>query len=86
MSDGAVKIRTRLIGLLVCSLAVVHAWAQLPGIAFSHYTTDEGLPHDFVRALTFDRAGFLWIGTHDGVARFDGRRFETFRHRDTFPN
>ncbi len=44
------------------------------------------MPHDFVRALAFDQEGFLWIGTHNGAARFDGRRFEIFRHNDTLSN
>jgi PAS domain S-box-containing protein len=33
-----------------------------------------------VRAILQDRVGFLWVGTADGLSRYDGRRFRTFRH------
>ncbi|MDX1625987.1 MAG: two-component regulator propeller domain-containing protein, partial [Wenzhouxiangellaceae bacterium] len=39
-------------------------------------THDEGLPLDTVNALAEDGHGFLWVGTEDGLARFDGREFD----------
>jgi len=41
-----------------------------------HYDTEQGLPLDTVYALAGDRHGFVWVGTEDGLARFDGRRFD----------
>jgi len=38
-----------------------------------------GLPHQTVLSLLEDRDGFLWIGTSDGLARFDG--IETLVHK-----
>ena len=32
------------------------------------------------RAIAQDAAGFLWIGTQDGLARFDGYEFKVHRH------
>lgn len=79
--------------LWLCLAILAHGnlvFAQLPGIAFSHYNSEDGLPNDNISALTLDREGFLWVGTTDGLARFDGRRFEVFRHTDndskTIPN
>ena len=43
-----------------------------------HFTTAEGLPVSSASAARIDRDGFLWLATHDGLARFDGRRFEIF--------
>lgn len=43
---------------------------------------DEGLPVNGINALHFDRRGYLWIATFDGLVRFDGQRFVTFRPRD----
>lgn len=42
------------------------------------YTTKEGLPSNSVYRTVIDRKGFLWIATENGLARFDGRRFETY--------
>jgi ligand-binding sensor domain-containing protein/signal transduction histidine kinase len=36
---------------------------------------DDGLPHNSVQAIVQTRDGFLWIGTFNGLARFDGVRF-----------
>ncbi len=39
------------------------------------WTTREGLPSDSVTAVLRARDGYLWVGTTDGLARFDGARF-----------
>jgi diguanylate cyclase (GGDEF)-like protein len=41
--------------------------------AFRRITTTEGLPHNGVDAVLFDRDGHLWASTDDGVARVDAR-------------
>lgn len=43
-----------------------------------HFSTADGLPVSSASAARTDRDGFLWLATHDGLARFDGRRFEIF--------
>jgi ligand-binding sensor domain-containing protein len=37
------------------------------------FTDADGLPQNSVQALTIDRRGYLWIGTQDGAARYNGR-------------
>ena len=37
------------------------------------YTERDGLPQGTIHAIAFDRRGFLWVGTQDGAARFNGR-------------
>lgn len=39
------------------------------------WQTDEGLPQNSVHALAQTPDGYLWVGTHEGLARFDGVRF-----------
>jgi len=46
---------------------------------FVRWSSEDGLPHDSVFALAQDAAGFLWVGTAEGLARFDGYEFETYR-------
>jgi ligand-binding sensor domain-containing protein/signal transduction histidine kinase len=43
----------------------------------------DGLPDNQVQALLQTRDGFLWIGTHRGLARFDGFKFVVFDHLNT---
>lgn len=52
---------------------------RLPGWSAWRWTSEDGLPLDAVTGLAFDGDGLAWIGTFDGVARFDGHRFEVFR-------
>ncbi|MBK7998199.1 MAG: hypothetical protein IPK15_05570, partial [Verrucomicrobia bacterium] len=42
------------------------------------WTVKDGLPHNSVRWLAQTGDGFLWAGTGQGLARFDGARFKTY--------
>jgi signal transduction histidine kinase len=44
------------------------------------YTTENGLSLNSVNDLIFDKQGFLWVSTADGLQKFDGYRFQTFKH------
>ena len=50
-------------------------------IAFLHLTREQGLPNAVVYAVTQDALGFIWIGTADGLGRYDGVEVREFRHR-----
>ena len=39
---------------------------------FHHLTRNEGLLHDNVTCIAQDSLGFIWLGTHRGLNRFDG--------------
>lgn len=66
---------------LMASLCLPHpALAQDANYFRKTYTIDDGLPNDHVRWITQDSSGFLWICTWDGLARFDGSEFKTYRH------
>ena len=51
-------------------------------LTFRSWLREQGLPHNSVRALAQTRDRYLWIGSDDGVARFDGVRFVAFGMRD----
>ena len=42
------------------------------------WLTRDGLPQEFVQAITQTRDGYLWIGSLGGLVRFDGVRFTVF--------
>jgi len=51
--------------------------------AVKSWSTAEGLPQSAVIAMTQTRDGYLWLGTLNGLARFDGIRFTTFNAYNT---
>lgn len=43
-----------------------------------HFNERNGLPHNRANAVLQNRQGFVWIGTEDGLARYDGYTFRRF--------
>lgn len=46
--------------------------------AFRHYSTDQGLPDNWVYGIYQDKTGYIWVSTNHGVCRFNGYDFEQF--------
>ena len=69
--------------LLVWSIQVSTAAAQYRPYRIDHWTTDNGLPQNTIRAIVQTRDGYLWLTTFDGLARFDGVRFTIFDRSNT---
>ena len=42
---------------------------------FNHYQTTDGLPSNTIYAVVQDKYNFIWVGTRDGICRFDGHGF-----------
>lgn len=63
-----------------CALPWTTAAAQAPPqLRFAQYGLDEGLSQLSVTAMVTDDQGFVWIGTQEGLNRFDGHRFRVYR-------
>ncbi len=62
---------------LCCGMAWLSANAE--GFATQYgsrlWQMEDGLPHTIVQAITQTREGYLWVGTREGLARFDGVSF-----------
>ncbi len=52
---------------------------------FKHYDADDGLSRNTVVSTLLSEKGFLWVGTKDGLNRFDGHRFRVFRNQTDNP-
>ena len=59
------------------------ALSQLHDFTFKSWSTEHGLPQLSARAITQTRDGYLWVGTLNGLARFDGVRFQSFTAGNT---
>lgn len=49
-------------------------------LRFRHITIDDGLAQSSVDAIVQDTQGYMWLGTQDGLQRYDGYNFITYRH------
>jgi signal transduction histidine kinase/ligand-binding sensor domain-containing protein/ActR/RegA family two-component response regulator len=47
------------------------------------WETSSGLPQNSVQAVLQTRDGYIWLGTQEGLVRFDGSRFDVFNRRNT---
>ncbi|MGZ8516862.1 MAG: sensor histidine kinase [Chitinophagaceae bacterium] len=70
----------RIILTYLLLLLVLQAGSQPTTLYFRNLNTANGLSHNKVNCILQDKRGFLWIGTDDGLNRYDGHRFEVYRH------
>ena len=76
--------RFRTIGLLLAASAVLTSSAraaateQAPALLMRNWDQSDGLPSTVVQSVARTRDGYVWLGTANGVARFDGVRFLSF--------
>ena len=64
---------------ICCCLLSINAKGQTP-LTSETFTVKEGLSENVVHSLFQDKKGFLWIGTHEGLNRYDGYEFKKFLH------
>ena len=46
----------------------------------TQYTTSDGLPHNRIEAIVQDKSGLIWLGTWNGLSRFDGNDFINYQN------
>ena len=69
---------SRLLAATTLLLAGIAHASDSRSMRFSHITQDDGLSQSFVYAMAQDRDGFMWLGTQEGLNRFDGHEFRIF--------
>ncbi len=76
----------RLVILLVLTFAPFLLPAQDEVMHFTHLTRTNGLPSNRTRCILQDFQGYIWIGTDNGLVRFDGHNITVFRHNRNDPS
>ncbi|WP_297101098.1 two-component regulator propeller domain-containing protein [uncultured Draconibacterium sp.] len=69
----------RLCCLLIFNFALL-LFAFPRELTFSNYSINEGLSQSVVNCLFQDSLGFIWVGTQNGLNRFDGENFRVYRY------
>jgi ligand-binding sensor domain-containing protein/signal transduction histidine kinase len=55
-------------------------------IRFTHFSTEQGLSQSRVDHILQDSQGFLWLGTYNGLNRYDGYQFKSYKPEANSPN
>jgi len=71
-------IRNTFLFVTMCLILFQKGQAQRFNFSFEQFTADDGLSHESVVSITKDKDGFIWIGTANGLNRFDGLSFKVF--------
>jgi signal transduction histidine kinase/ligand-binding sensor domain-containing protein len=86
MFPGAVK-RKNLFRFAPLLALAVSTWFPAPAATPNYFTrtwqVEQGLPQNKVTAVVQTRDGYLWAGTYNGLARFDGVHFTVFDDNNT---
>lgn len=73
--------------ILISLLFIVFAKvSKAQDFTFRHLTTNEGLSQITVNSIYIDEYGFVWIGTRDGLCRYNGNDIKTFKLQKGNPN
>lgn len=80
-------ITSKKIFVLICLwiLGLTAEAQQAKSYLFSRFARENGLAADQAYAVAQDRQGYIWIATEQGLQRYDGTRFLTFRHNPADP-
>ncbi|MEO5564922.1 MAG: two-component regulator propeller domain-containing protein, partial [Chitinophagaceae bacterium] len=71
---------------LLCFFIGVCMYAQTEDAVLRIYTARDGLNNNYVHCIVQDSRGFLWIGTKEGLCRFDGHNFKKFFNQQPITN
>lgn len=66
--------------LIYVFLLLNNALLLSQNVTHFHFGLDNGLSQETIRTFTKDDKGFLWIGTQDGLNRFDGNVFTVYKN------
>ena len=73
------------LGFLAAPAAAEERWTGFTGETFQHVATESTPEVRNPTTLVQDRHGFLWIGSQDGLVRWDGYRFKLYRPQPDTP-
>ncbi len=69
----------RILGFILLYYFLTNSNAQNNDCLFHQYTTSNGLSHNFVDCIIKDSKGYMWFGTWNGLNRFDGYEFVSYK-------
>lgn len=78
LCQGRLSLGVIIFILVFTDIAAVYAREKTNVLSFDSFTLADGLPNNQVQCITQDSRGWIWLGTSQGLSRFDGYRFINF--------
>ena len=80
---GVAAFACVLLAMLCAPVSALDPQAAFNHYRLDHWGVDEGLPQISVLSITQGRLGYLWVGTQNGIGRFDGNHFSKYDRATT---
>ncbi len=71
--------------IIIFSGIFFNAFGQEHYFRFEHLSNEQGLSQNSISSIVQDNKGFIWIGTYDGLNRYDGHNIKLFRNDPNLP-
>lgn len=72
--------------MFLLQIVALAGYSQNRQLHFKHFSSNNGLSENNVSCIIQDSRGFIWIGTRDGLNRYDGTSFKIFRNSSKDPH
>ncbi|OSA95936.1 UNVERIFIED_ORG: histidine kinase [Clostridium botulinum] len=78
------KIGALLVIILICNTLFTNYdnKVQASVVNFKNITIEDGLPQSSVETIFQDSKGYIWIGTHNGLSKYNGKKFKTYVYKE----
>ena len=88
MRQRSRSISMQLVFFFCCHTCILFSPADVTAqnLYTKTYTSKDGLPSSFILNIYEDRPGYLWIGTSNGLRRFDGKNFINYGYSEGLPD
>jgi ligand-binding sensor domain-containing protein/serine phosphatase RsbU (regulator of sigma subunit) len=73
---------TRFICVAILFFSVISSIGVAQNRAFKNINTQDGLPSATIYEIIQDKRGYIWLGTDNGLAIYDGSKFETYTKKN----
>ncbi len=75
-------ITTTLVGITVLTPINKLSYAQSKNLIFNNINIEQGISQSTIEAIFQDSEGYLWLGTNDGLNRYNGYEFKIYNYEE----
>ena len=76
------KLITTLVGITVLTPINKLSYAQYKNLIFNNINIEQGISQSTIEAIFQDSEGYIWLGTNDGLNRYNGYEFKIYNYEE----